>query len=52
VQKGRFTVQFKDEDFHARLLAMAKSRGLCVATLIRLYTADGLRLDERTRVPR
>jgi hypothetical protein len=46
-QPGRFSVQFKDEAFRLRLMEQAKSQGLCVATLIRRYTIEGVTLDER-----
>ena len=49
VQKNRITVQIKDDADHARLVAMAEKRTLCVATLVRLYTMDGLALDESKR---
>lgn len=47
VQEGRWTVQFPDAEFRARLMAVAKAKGLCVATLIRTYTMDGVAFDER-----
>jgi hypothetical protein len=46
-QPGGYSVQFKDQEFRARLQAQAKSQGLCVATLIRHYTIDGVQIDER-----
>lgn len=49
VQKNRITVQIKDDSAHSRLVSMADSRGLCVATLVRVYTMEGLTADERIR---
>ena len=49
VQKNRITVQIKDDAAHARLVTMADTRGLCVATLMRVYTMEGLAADERIR---
>jgi hypothetical protein len=49
VQPNRVTVQFQSEDDLRRLDSMAKTRSLCVATLIRVYTMEGLVADERVR---